>query len=78
MTAINRILKRETPATVRDAGRLRSIIVELQPQDPCLYLRQKGTRRRYALPYEAAYLYAVRLAVDSARREKRKKKGDQK
>lgn len=74
MTAINRILKRETPASVRDAGRLRAVIVELQPQDPCLYLRQKGTRRRYALPYEAAYLYAVKLAVENSRRLKRERR----
>jgi hypothetical protein len=38
-------------------------------------LRQKGCRRKYSLSYQAAYLYAVRLAVEDERRERRKQKG---
>ena len=68
MTDIKRTLKRETPVSVRDAGRLRPVIVELHPQDPCMYLRQKGCRKRYALPYGVAYLAAVKLAVEQQRR----------
>lgn len=71
MTTLNRNLNREVPATVRDGGRLRPIILELKPGDPCMYLRQKGTRRRYALPYESAYMQAVWLEVDRVKREKK-------
>jgi hypothetical protein len=74
MTVLNRKLNREVPATVREAGRRRAIILELRPGDPCMWLRQKGTRTRYALPYEVAYVQAVRLEVDRRRREKAKAK----
>ena len=74
MTTLNRNLSREVPTIVRDGGRLRPIIVELVAGDPSLYLRQKGTRRHYALPYEVAYHLAVKLEVDRRRLEKKTKK----
>jgi hypothetical protein len=70
MTTLNRNLSREVPTIVRDGSRVRPIIVELVAGDPSLYLRQKGTRRHYALPYEVAYHLAVKLEVDRCRREK--------
>jgi len=74
MTTLNRTLLREVPTLIRDGGKLRAIVLELHPKDPCMYLRQKGTRKRYALPYESAYLQAVRLEVDRCRREKKARK----
>ena len=67
MTTINSRQQREVPATVRDASRVLPIILELRPGDPCMYLRQKGRRNGYALPFDAAYYHAARLSVLAAR-----------
>jgi len=73
MTAINRLVKRETLTSIRDGGKPRVIIIEIHPT--YMALRQKGCRRKYTLTYDVAYRYAVRLQVESERREKKKNKG---
>ena len=68
MTLIRKPLRRETSATVFDAGRRLPVCCTLAPEG--IYLRQKGRRRAWLLPYDAAYCQAVKLAVAQERREK--------
>ena len=72
MTALKRPVRRETAASIRDAGRLLPIIVEIHPT--YMLLRQKGCRRKYLLSYQTAYLQAVRQAVEQERREAKAKR----
>jgi len=69
VTALKRPVRRETAASIRDAGRLLPIIVEIHPA--FMLLRQKGCRRKYSLTYQSAYLFAVRQAVEETRRQKK-------
>ena len=69
MTQLHRPMIREVSVTVRDAGRVRPLVVGLT--DYGFELRQKGSRQRYFLPYALAWLRAAELAA-AARREARK------
>lgn len=65
-----------TASRFRDGGRKpRQIVVEVEPT--YVMVRLAGTRTRYALPFDAMYSAAVKLAVAAERREKAatKKKG---
>ena len=65
MTPILRAVVRETATTVRDQGRSRPLVVELQQHG--MLLRLKGHRGRYLLPYAVAWDRAVKLAVENER-----------
>lgn len=69
---MNKITKQRGPwllrSEVRDGGRPRPIVIEVDPDE--LTLRQKGRRRRYRLPWEAVYVMAVRAEVERVRKEK--------
>lgn len=68
MTLISKPVSRLTRAVIRDAGQSRPIVVVLAADG--LYLRQKGRRTAYHLPYEAAYHAGARMAAEVKRREK--------
>ena len=72
MTALVRPVTRETAQEIRDGGRVLPIIIEIHAG--FMSLRQKGCRTKYALPYDVAYRYAVRLHVEAERREKKARK----
>jgi len=73
MTPILRSVIRETSTTVRDQGRTRPLVVELQQHG--MLLRLKGHRRRYLLPYGVAWDRAVKLAAEAERKERKTAKG---
>lgn len=77
MTQLRKPVIREVSATVRDAGRVRPLVIRLI--DAGLELRQKGCRTTYLLPYGVAWIKAAQLAADARRaeRKQRKKAGDQ-
>jgi len=68
MTILQKSVRRETAASIRDGGKLLPIIIEIFPG--YLTLRQKGRRRRLTLDYGAAYMVAARALADDRRREK--------
>jgi len=73
MTALRRPVTRETQATIRDRGRVRSLVVTLEPAG--ISLRGKGCRTSYLLPYQSAWLRAVTLEVDRERAERKARRG---
>lgn len=75
MTPILHSVVRETGTLVRDQGRTRPLVVEIQQHG--MLLRLKGHRRRYLLPYGVAWDRAVKLAVEQDRRERKTAKGKQ-
>ena len=72
MTVLVRPVRRETAQEIRDGGRVLPIVLEAYPTYSTY--RQKGRRRRYALPHDVAYRYAVRLQVEAERRERQARK----
>jgi hypothetical protein len=65
----------ETSDTVREKGKLREVIVEPDPQGYTVALRLKGLQTRYEISWGGIYALAVKLAVERARAEKRKNRG---
>lgn len=65
MTDLTKRVKRRTLAPHRG----RRIVVSLLPGD-VLGFREERTRREFLLSVHGAYVYAVRLAVEHAKREK--------
>ena len=49
-----------------------SLVVTLAPEGA--WIREKGRRTAYLMPYGIAYQYAARMAVDAAKREKKAKR----
>jgi len=68
MTRIERVVRRETDASVRDGGRARPLLVELHPRH--IELRRKGTRRRLLVAYEAVYDLASKMLARAAAAER--------
>lgn len=68
MTALKVTVQRETAASIREAGKVAPIVIELHPG--FMTLRQKGRRHRYVLDYTAAYITAARIQADEIRRER--------
>lgn len=66
MTDLRKTVKRRAVAA---AYRGRRIVVSLHPGD-VIGFREERTRREYFLSISGAYTYAVRCAVEQARREK--------
>ena len=61
-----------TEDEVREQGRHRQVVVEAHP-GYCT-LRLHGLRTGYPLSYAAIYQFAVRVAVEAERKEKKAKK----
>ena len=64
--------KSQVRREVRTA-RGQALVVTLSPEGA--WVREKGRRTAYLLPYGVAYQYAVRMAVEATRREKKAKRG---
>ncbi len=75
MTKVNRAVRRETAASIRSSGKVRPIIVSIEPPAYSIQFRLKGERRSYELPIE--YLFARAVQVHVAE-EKAKKKAARK
>jgi len=72
-TMLNKTVKRESYASIYEAGKTRPIIITLEPPS-VLGFRAKGTRRIFRLTAERCYMLAVKRLVDLEREEKRKAK----
>ena len=72
MTTTRKPVRRETPELVRDAGKVRPLIVELWPSGIAVY--QKRSRHSYLIPYRAIYDLGVKLFVEAGRRQKRQRR----
>ena len=70
MTDLRKPVTRRTDDTIRDAGRVRRLVVTLYPGD-VIGLRPEKTRREERTTLAAVYDLAVRLRVDAERREKK-------
>ena len=66
MTMLNKPVRRETAASIRDGGKLLPIMLELHPA--YLVLRQKGRRQKLTLDYGTAYIMAAQALADERRR----------
>ena len=73
MTPLKKIVKRLSTDVVREAGKVRQIVVSLEP--PCLLgFRAKGCRKTYFLTAEACYTMAVKAHVADAKKQKAKER----
>lgn len=75
MTTLSKPVRRVSPATVREQGKARQIVVTLRPPN-IIGFRASGCRREYQLPLEACYTMAVRahvLGEKKGRRQAREK-----
>ena len=83
MTNLKKPVKRVSRGLVREAGKLREVVVILRPPN-VIGFRAKGCRKEYQLTAEACYLMAVtaeacytmavRAHVAEAKKRKAKKK----
>ena len=69
MTFLTKTVRRATVAKVREHGRLRDIVVKLEPPN-VISVKSKGCRTWYALTLEAVYVMAVRAHVASEKKRK--------
>lgn len=67
-TRLTKRVERETEARA-GRGTRRNLIVALLPGD-VIELREKGTRKRWLLPVDAAFSVAVKMEVAAAKRAK--------
>lgn len=65
MTHVEKSTVRREVRTVRG----QALVVTLAPEGA--WIREKGRRTAYLLPYGVGYQYAARMAVDAKRREKK-------
>lgn len=70
MTDLNKAVKRRTNATIRDAGKVRRMVVTLYPGD-VIGIRPEKTRREERTTLAAVYGLAVKQRVAIERAEKR-------
>jgi hypothetical protein len=68
MTHVERSQVRREVST----GRGQALVVTLSPEGA--WIREKGRRTAFLLPYGVAYQYAARMAVDAAKRERKDKR----
>lgn len=73
MTPLNKPVTRRSEETVREAGKLRRIVVTLYPNGT-IGLRPEKTRREEILPIEAVYITALKARVASERATSGKKR----
>ena len=67
MTRLTKRVERETDA--RGWRGKRNLIVALLPGD-LIEIREKGTRKRWVLPVDAAYHLAIKMEVAAQKKEK--------
>ena len=73
MTNLTRPVKRITHSKVFEAGKMRLIVVTLEP--PCLLkFRAKGCKKSYSLTTAACYSMAVKADVADKKKQKAKDK----
>lgn len=70
MTDLNKAVKRRTNATIRDAGKVRRMVVTLYPGD-VIGIRPEKTRREERTTLAAVYGLAVKQRVAQERTEKK-------
>jgi hypothetical protein len=73
MTDLNRAVSRVSRGAVREAGKLREVVVILRPPN-VIGFRAKGCRKEYQLTTDACYWLAMKAEERSIAREKRKQK----
>ncbi len=72
-TDLKKTVKRVSSDLVREAGKIRQIVVSLEP--PCLLgFRAKGCRKTYYLTAEVCYSLAIKAHVLDLKRQKAKEK----
>ncbi|MHA2279686.1 MAG: hypothetical protein ACXAC5_02165 [Promethearchaeota archaeon] len=77
MTKVKKPVRRETHGGVFSQGKLRPVIVSVEPPN-VIGFRLKGTRRTYYLTAEGCYLKAVQAAIAAEKREKAKARKEKK
>jgi len=73
MTDLKKTVKRVSAGVVREAGRLRKVVVILESPN-VIKFRAKGCRRSYSLTTDACYHLAIKAHVQDQKRQKTKKK----
>ena len=68
MTHVEKSQVRREVRTARN----QSLVVTLAPEG--MWIREKGRRTAYLMPYGVAYQQAARMAVDAERRERKAKR----
>ena len=68
MTHVERSQVRREVRTTRG----QALVVTLAPEGA--WVREKGRRTAYLMPYGVAYQYAAKMAIDAQRREKKAKR----
>lgn len=64
---------RESRGLIREAGKVRQIIITLQPPN-LIGFRAKGCRKMYYLTADACYMLAVKAEILAQKREKKKQR----
>jgi hypothetical protein len=62
MTTLKKPISRVSTGKIREAGKVRDIIITLETPN-LLYFRAKGCSKRYSLTAETCYLLAVEAEV---------------
>ncbi|MCK5604737.1 hypothetical protein KAR91_22800 [Candidatus Pacearchaeota archaeon] len=70
---ISRVAQPIGDGVIREAGKLRQVVVTLQPPY-ILKFRAKGCKKSYSLTYAKCYTMAVKAHVADAKRLKKKKR----
>lgn len=60
-----------TEDVVREAGKYRRVIIEVQTGGTVALMRLEGTRRRYPMSFGGMYSQAVKVSVDQERAAKK-------
>jgi len=68
MTKLTKPVRRITTATVREAGKMRPVIVTLEPPYSIAF-RAKGCRTSYKLIADACYWLAIKAEQQSKKRQ---------
>ena len=73
MTKLKKPVKRTGAGSIREAGKLRDIVVILRPPN-VIGFRAKGCRKEYQLTTEGCYTMAVRASVAAEKKDKIKRR----
>jgi len=72
-TMLKKPVRRESSGLIREAGKVRPIIVSIEPPF-LLGFRAKGCRKTYSLTAECCYMLAVKADMLDKRKQKAKDK----
>jgi hypothetical protein len=73
MTDLRKPVRRVSRGLIREAGKVREVVVILRPPN-VLGFRAKGCRKEYQLTAEACYTMAVKASVLAQKRLKKQKR----